>query len=186
MTQPSNPLYREIKFEFDFESLTEAVKNTDIGEGSYLSPIQLDPFVINDLKNFFDIEEGNGFKIYMDFKDVDPQPECHYLRLQNKTKLQSHIMTPENWGTWFDIKENVNVLCAPDGSMFLKPYVNNDGLQSFEILTKESDPSTTEKDIYISYTIVLSLFIDDKTYFFKIDPLVKISSKKRPPGLSIH
>ena len=179
MNQPSNPLYREIRFEFDFECLREAVKNTDIGEGSYLSPIQLDPFVINDLKNFFNIEEGNGFTVYMDFKDANPQPECHYLRLQNRNKTQNNIMTPEDWEKRFFIKENINALCTPDGSLFLKPFVNNDGLQSFEILTKESDSSTTEKDIYISYTIVLSLLIDNKIYFFRIDPLVKVSSN--PP-----
>ena len=178
MNQPTNPLYREIKFEFDFECLKEAIDNTDIGEGSYLNPIQLDPFVINDLKNFFEIEEGSGFMVYMDFKDTNYQPKCHFLKLQNRNKNQDHIMTKEDWEKCFDIKDDPNVAYVPDGSLFLMP-TSNDGLQGFEILTKESDPSTTAKNTYISYTIVLSLSIDDHTYFFRIDPFVRLTSKDR-------
>ena len=57
----------------------------------------------------------------------------------------------------------------------MKPKEQN-GVQGFEILTKKHDPMIIE-DVYISYTIVMSFLIEGKSYFFRIDPLVKISSK---------
>ena len=176
MNQPSDPLLREINIDIDALELIEAIKYTDIGEESYLNPKSLDAFVISDLKNFFNIEEGNGFAVNMNFQDQNLQPKCHFLKLQNINKGQEHIMTKEDWEKCFDIKDNPNVTYVPDGSLFLKPTENN-GLQSFEIITKESDTSNNDKVNYMSYTIVLSFLIDNSRCYFKIDPLVKISSK---------
>ncbi|WP_299223912.1 hypothetical protein [uncultured Psychroserpens sp.] len=176
MSQSSTPLLREINLDFDIDSLREAIKNTDIGEGSYLNPIPLDAFVVNDIKSFFNIEEGNGFGVFMNFQDVEFQPKCHYLKLQNRNKYQEHIMTLDDWKKYFHVEGHSKIICAPDGSLFLKPQIDN-GVQSFEILSKEGNTSATNKNTYISYTVVLSFFIEDKTYYFKIDPLVKISSK---------
>lgn len=87
-------------------------------------------------------------------------------------------MTKSDWKKYFEIEDSdATKIVTPDGSLFSTSTSNN-GVQSFDIVSKK-DSITVNEDIYISYTIVLSFLIETKTYFFKIDPLVRISSKLR-------
>lgn len=174
----TQPLYREIILDFDFDSLVEAIKNTDIGEGSHISPISLDIFVKNDLKSFYKITDGEGFSVSLSPELEELDPQLCYLKFRNLNKNQKTIMTKSDWKKYFEIEDSdATKIVTPDGSLFSTPNSNN-GVQSFDIVSKK-DSITVNEDIYISYTIVLSFLIETKTYFFKIDPLVRISSKLR-------
>lgn len=176
MINPSNPLYREVNIDIDAKALKEAINFTDIGEGSYLKPMPLDPFLVDKIDSFFNIEEGNGFAVNINFKDQDLSPKCHYLRFRNRNKHQDHIMTKEGWAQCFEIEGNPHITYAPDGSLFLEPNPTSSGA-SFAILSKISADPTSSKDNYLSYAILVSFKFDGKTYYFVFDPIVKVSSK---------
>ncbi len=171
-------LYRELNLDINIEGLREAIINTDMGEGTHIHPMSLDLFVKNDLKGIFEITEGEGFVLNLNFQDESYTPSLRYLKFRNLKKGLEEYMTKNDWQTYFEIEDNdPNKLVSPDGVLFLKPTTQN-GNQSFEILTKEHDLIILE-DLYLSYTVVMSLLIEDKTYFFRIDPFVKVTSKVR-------
>ena len=87
-------------------------------------------------------------------------------------------MSLQDWQNYFEIDaNNKDIVVAPDGSLYIKPTITN-GEQKVEIKSKQPSISNFE-DIYLAYTVVLSFYINNKKYFFKIDPLVRISSKPR-------
>lgn len=176
MINPSNPLYREVNIDVDADALKEAINYTDIGEGSYLNPMPLDAFLVKKIDSFFSIEEGNGFAVYINFEDQELSPECHYLRFRNRNKHQDHIMTEEDWAKCFEI-DCPSITYAPDGSLFLEPSPKGSGW-SFAILSKKNENSSNDKDNYLSYAILISFIINDKTYYFIFDPFVRVTGKR--------
>lgn len=167
-----------INLNFDCESLIEALNHTDIGQGSSVNPIPLDVFVKNNLNSFLYIHEGEDFGLSFNFESNSLKPEFCFLKFRNITKNQNDFMSLQDWQNYFEIDaNNKNIVVAPDGSLYIKPTITN-GEQKVEIKSKQPSISNFE-DIYLAYTVVLSFYINNKKYFFKIDPLVRISSKIR-------
>lgn len=167
-----------INLNFDYESLSEALNYTDIGQGSSVNPIPLDFFVKNNLNSFLHIQEGEDFGLSFNFETNSLQPEFCFLKFRNITKNQNNFMSLQDWQNYFEIDANSkDIVVAPDGSLYIKPTITN-GEQKVEIKSKQPGISNFN-DIYIAYTVVLSFYINNKKYFFKIDPLVRISSKPR-------
>lgn len=159
--------------DFDINGIIEAINNTDTGEGTHLKPITIDFFVKNNLKGFFDIKFGTNFSININFKNIEHNPNFYYLKLRNVCKTQNNIMSLESWKRFFSF--NNNMIVAPDGSLFITPH--KEGNDEIFIVDTKCFKDTDEV-LYLSYSIVLSFEINKKEYFFSIDPLVKISSKR--------
>lgn len=167
-----------INLNFDYESLTEALNHTNIGEGTSMNPISLDVFVKNNLNSFLHIQEGEDFGLSFNFEANSLQPEFCFLKFRNITKNHNNFMSLQDWQNYFEIDaNNKDIVVAPDGSLYIKPTITN-GEQKVEIKSKQPSISNFN-DIYLAYTVVLFLYINNIKYFFKIDPLVRISSKPR-------
>ena len=112
-----NHLYRELNLDFETEGLIEAVRNTDMGEGTHLNPMSLDLFVKNDLKGFFVITEGEMFCLNLTFETDSLQPKLQYLKFINLKKGLNGYMTKKDWQVYFEIDDNdSSKIVSPDGS----------------------------------------------------------------------
>ncbi|KAB1071354.1 hypothetical protein F6U93_01105 [Tamlana haliotis] len=181
MKQKPTPKEVVLDLDFDFNELKETLENTHIGEGSHLNPILLDFFVKNDLKGFFlNLVCGESVQFKLNFPGTSIVPKLYYLKFINLSKASQTFMSLEDWQEHIIFKKNdKHSSVAPDGSLFVKPRtIKESNEEYFLIKSKDKDQSDCDlKDLYLYYTIVLSFEIDNKEYYFKIDPFVKIHSK---------
>ncbi|WP_194767508.1 hypothetical protein [Tamlana sp. I1] len=180
MTQKTlTPKEVVLDLDLDFHELKETIQNTYIGEGSQHNPILLDFFVKCNSKGFFfNLKCGEKVEFKINFSGSDIQPKLHYLKFVNLSKASKSFMTLQDWQEYIIFKKNNKYTSvAPDGGLYVTPRTYKDSTEEYFLVKSKAKPDCEVKGLYLYYTIILSFEIDNRDYFFKIDPFIRIHSK---------
>lgn len=172
---------KKISFDIQDKRLKETLENCELGAGTLSNPITADGFVtINDheLDTFY---AGETIKLKIKRRKKDPNIRLVCCKLGNIGKqFNEGAMTPLNpWAGIFEVVGK-NILQLPDSSICLIP----DNTNSCSISIPQERKGTPEQLNYLSYSIIFSYTLQKKgdkelsTYFFVLDPVIKVSSSQ--------
>ncbi len=153
---------------FFMDDLQEALATIDLGEGSPISPIDLDKFVENRLTGIPVIKNADELTLCLKQNTSNLSPKIVFVQLQNVTKNHSGFMDTAAWGEIFDLKSNkCPLIVAPNGILYVE--ADSDGICHLK-------PKSKINTIILSYETVISFDFDNRTVYGKIDPLIKVTS----------
>lgn len=166
-------------YEFLFTSLQEAIINMKLND-----PIQLDQFLIrNTAFPTHVIPEARGgdtLKLKLIFDDYEKEeyaPELKYCVGTNLTKSTNII----NWVNYFDFED----IPEPLENNEIKIFPKKVGELKYEcFVTVRQNMDNSPPVIYIAYGAIISLKMkaneegEEKEFYLKMDPLVKVSSNQ--------
>jgi hypothetical protein len=169
------------RFKINIKALKEALDGSYMGLGTPYYPIQVDNFI--DLKNqeYATIAPNTDITAHLDFKGgnkeiIAMQLVCCKVINIDREHNDGLKGTPGNpWDTIFKLKNNKETYPAPDGTLYIAP--NDDG--DCCIATRKKIP-----DAILAYSIVFSATVAldndncEKSYYFVLDPVVRISSNQ--------
>jgi len=207
MKQSITPATILITSEIDLYRLMEAINNCNLGQGDLANPINANTFILNPLHKIKQYYSGETIRMVLQQIPLllpSPIPLAGIKMvsgtIQNVTKalketaekaielmekifvVNPPLLTASN--------PNIRpVALLPDGSICLKP---SDSMTcEIGIRTEPFSECDCENEtcldclVYISYGILFSVELLEgdipTTYYFIIDPLLKISSGNRPP-----
>lgn len=160
-----------LKLSFFIDDIIDAVLKTEIGDGSPQNPIILDAFIKNRLSGMPVVTAGTRIELILDpesSKQINPR--LIYGAIRNITKGFSGYMDVTAWQEYFDWDTSDPLyVVGPNGHLYISPDSNG----ACSILSKES-----QQNIFIAYGAVITFMINNRNYFFRVDPLAKISSGK--------
>lgn len=160
------------------EGLSVAVNKCNLSYATLSNPLIADDYVnINtpDVPTFY-----SGDELIINVKATDngtKEVNAKLVGCSMKNVSKSFNLTPKRTQELMkDTFETTppTIMVLPDGSITIAPSVDE---TTCTITIKD----TIEEDVYIAYTIVFSLLLEDyehqlKRYYFIIDPVVRISS----------
>ncbi|RDY60052.1 hypothetical protein [Flagellimonas nanhaiensis] len=166
-------------FPIDMEALKEAVLYTTIGTGSLIEPIPIDDFITASKNKLPHIGYNTTVRASFSLVEGEENPNATpliYCKVQNIGKRTADFT---DWYKIFDCSYK-HIKTAPDGTLYITPQTITD-YQSFCEISTLKKRQSTEKNIYILYSIIFQLFIDNEAgehmkCYFEFDPLAKISS----------
>ena len=180
----SNTTTKKISFTVQGTRLLEAIKNTDLALGTSTEPIQIDSFVTISDPDLYEFTSGEEISFQL-VKSTTPVYEDLDLdivacRMYNISKeFNALIVTiPRPWVDVFDISPK-NVLELPDGSLTIAPVGNKCPITVAENI--DGGTFTT----YVLYNVIFKSTInvmeltgetESRTFYFAIDPLIKVTS----------
>ena len=176
-TDPTNP--PAYPFPIDMDALKEAMLYTSIGTGSLIEPIPIDDFITatkNKLPHIgYNTTVRASFTLVEGEQKKDATPLV-YCKVQN---IGKRTVDFTDWDKIFDCSDK-HIKTAPDGTLYITPQTMAN-FQSFCEISTLKKTQSTEKNIYILYSIIFQLIIDNEAgehmkCYFEFDPLAKISS----------
>ncbi|WP_394750817.1 hypothetical protein [Spongiimicrobium salis] len=173
---------KKITFLIHEQRLYEALLNCDLGVGTSSFPITIDGFVtINDPELY---EFLPGETITMKFAEQQPNPVLDFqvvgCKLNNVGQdfNKAAIVQLDPWKGIF-VEDTVHIKYLPDGSLFITPVADSCSIS----IPREEEPYAATRESYICYSIIFSAVVSQnkltRTYYFQIDPLIKITSGGR-------
>lgn len=184
----SNTTTKKISFTVQNERLLDAIMHTDIELGTSAKPISIDSFVT--------VNDANLYEFFSDeiiSFGLTPTADSSYLPLELVTCTINNIgqdfnkrfvTLPDPWKNILDTTPET-IVELPDGSLSIAPVENVCSIAIAEGL------EDTVTETYVSYQVVLksTVAINDaeekeilRTFYFVIDPLIKITSGKKGGG----
>lgn len=157
-------------------ALDEAIKYTNIGSGTISEPIRIDNFVSSYENKLPEITYNTKVKASFGANNRNPNEDNQIIccKIKNVSKSSEG---PTKWKNIFDCDPNLTY-SAPDGGLYILPDTSDLLDVSCHITTKPKE-KWLEENVFISYSILFCLSIENKPYYFNFDPLAKISSN--PP-----
>ncbi|AXG69867.1 hypothetical protein KORDIASMS9_02095 [Kordia sp. SMS9] len=182
---------KKISFTVQTKLLLEAIKYTDIALGTSAKPIPIDSFVsINDSElHEFLSGETIAFQLAPNNDSEDLELELVACNIHNVGQdfNNKFVTVPHPWKNILDVDKE-SILELPDGSLSIKP---ENGICSIEV-SKGLDDKKLEA--YLSYKVIFKTTISIKnrsgkemlrTFYFVIDPLIKVTSGGKRGGFGI-
>ncbi|TSE10819.1 MULTISPECIES: hypothetical protein [Aquimarina] len=179
-----------ITFNVHYETLEEVITNLELGMGTMYKPIPIDGLVLKSFLGIPNIEPNTDIKIYLQTNtesNTESKATITYCKIQNVGKVftietqKSQTKSLNPWNIIFSFttedEEAGKFRTTPDGSLYVSP---NPRMSDLVEITTQSEDVLPEGLTYISYSIIFSLFIESKgqSYYFRIDPLAKVSSNR--------
>ncbi len=183
----------KISFTVQVERLHEAITKTDIALGTSAKPIPIDTFVTINDANLYEFKSGETISFQLvkteDSVGEKMQLELVACRIQNVGQdFNARFVTlPNPWKNIFDTSPE-NILELPDGSLSIKP------IDDVCAITVIKDAGTELLTSFLSYKVILKSTINIanpsgesklRTFYFIIDPLIKVTSGGKGGGFDI-
>ena len=167
---------KKLVISYDIKDIIDTINYLYPGKGTLDNPFPIDNFVKNDLKGLSKVNFGEHIIIELDsgpLNEVDPQ-FC-YCKIQNITKGSKNLVNKKDWSQYYHFEKNSDKeIVAPNGYLFIKPKNNQ-----INIVTAKPETSRliNLSFVYFAYTLVLYFIYNKERYYFKLDPIAKISSR---------
>ncbi|KAA1247923.1 hypothetical protein [Aquimarina sp. RZ0] len=168
---PTSP--SEVTFCLYTQVMHRALNHFNTKIGTMSSPISIDSLVEQNIKGIPQFCPSDVFKITLQLENVTKgeQIQLYYIKIQNGSKSSDPNIS---WDSIFQNTTEPQFTQAPDGSLFITPS-SSDGSTACSISLTINDTITVGYDLL--YTILFSYTNPNgKSFFFSIDPLMKISS----------
>jgi hypothetical protein len=179
---------KKISFQVQVARLLDAIMHTDIELGTSAKPIPIDSFVtIKDADSYtfysdetitfqlISVDNSEGLLLDLVACDINNIGQDFNKRF---------VTIPDPWKNIFDSTPD-NILELPDGSLSIKPVEN------VCAITVAKGLKDTVLNTYVSYKVIFKSTITVtnregkdilRTFYFVIDPLIKITSGGRGGG----
>ncbi|MBC8753405.1 hypothetical protein H2O64_01900 [Kordia sp. YSTF-M3] len=190
ITSTSYPNNSKISFAVQVERLHEAITKTDIALGTSAKPIPIDTFVTINDANLYEFKSGEtiAFQLVKPDGSVPEKMELELVacRIHNVGQdfNASSVTILDPWKKVFDTSPE-NILELPDSSLSIKP------IDDICAITVAKGAGTDILTSFLSYEVIFKSTIDItepsgesklRTFYFVIDPLIKITSGGRGGG----
>ena len=170
---------KQPRFTINIKQLKEALEGSYMGLGTPYSPIQVDNFIDLENEEYASIYPNTEITAHLTFKNPGKKVKtmqlvcCKVINIDREHNDGLKDSPGNPWSKIFKLKENPFAYPVPDGTLYVGP--NEDG--ECCISTKK-----TIADAILAYSIIFSatLKLDHdnckKSYYFILDPVVKVNS----------
>ncbi|WP_350292224.1 hypothetical protein [uncultured Croceitalea sp.] len=162
-----------IDFSIDVADLKTATQNTYLNLGTQYAPIRADNFISQgNISKLPFISPNTTITISLEPSNkketkYNPHLVCCTLKNIGKEFNNAGIEILSNqWNLIFN-KDPKHLIPAPNGILYLAPNAK----EKCVITTKKEVP-----DSYLSYSILFSLVFEERSYYFVLDPIIRVNS----------
>lgn len=172
--------FNPIHFPIDLKDLEATVEECYVNLATQYQPIRIDNFVSLGKHKFPTISSNTELSVKLVTEDKDKECKSSAARLvcckvKNVGKVFNNGYTEildHQWDQIFDT-DRKRLLATPDGFLYVIP--DQEGTCAISTLDKP-------EDAYIAYSMLFSFVLKKRTYFFVLDPVVRVSSGHNVPS----
>lgn len=172
--------FTPIHFPIDLKDLETTVEECYVNLATQYQPIRIDNFVSLGEHKFPTISPSTTLCVKLVMEDGENEGKsiaaklvCCKVKNVGKTFNNGYTEILENqWDQIFDT-DCKRLITTPDGFLYVIP--DEEGTCIISTLEKPGDA-------YIAYSILFSFVLKERTYYFVLDPVVRVSSGHNYPS----
>lgn len=163
-----------VRYPVDLKGLENAIENCYLELATQYQPVRADNFIALGANQFPSIAPDTQLSISLIQEKKDKKCKsydaqlvcCKAINVGKDFNNGNTSIVSNQWRQVFDLDDEQHI-SVPDGTL----YVATDKKGKCVIATKKDAPET-----YIAYSMLFSFVLEERTYYFMLDPVVRVTS----------